>query len=114
MPFILILICEYWWKYYVLLCSTNLRKLTAQQPDLGGHHSSLWPKATTFFKSQQGYSRPYGHHNSWWPGRGAREAPDTRHSVMHIFANKKLNYIVSSNYYMIFLNKGCGWLPFKC
>ena len=36
MPFILILICEYWWKYYVLLCSTNLRKLTAQQPDLGG------------------------------------------------------------------------------
>ena len=35
MPFILILICEYWWKCYVL-CSTNLRKLAAQQPDLGG------------------------------------------------------------------------------
>ena len=108
MTFILILICEYWWKCYVL-CSTNLRKLAAQQPDLGGapqfavakgyniHNKAIRARMVTTIRGGLA-------------GRSARGAPETRHSVMHIFANKKLNYTVSSNYYMIFLNKGCGFL----
>ena len=110
MTFILILICEYWWKCYVL-CSTNLRKPTAQQPDLGGgttvrcgqrlqhslsHNKAIRARMVTTIRGSLA-------------GRRARGAPETRHSVMHIFANKKL-YTVSSNYYMIFLNKGCGFL----
>ena len=104
------MICEYWWKYYVLLCSTNLRKLTDNSRTWEGttvrcgqrlQHSSSHNKAIR--------ARMVTTIRGGLAGRSARGAPETRHSVMHIFANKKL-YTVSSNYYMIFLNKGCGFL----
>ena len=95
--------------YFVVLTWENLQ-----------HNSRIWGGGTTV-RCGQRLQHSLSHNKAirarmvttirgGLAGRSARRAPDKSHSVMHIFVNKKLNYTVSSNYYMIFLNKGCGFL----